>query len=205
MSAKALVRRSRSEDRGSQKSAQPNHRRAPPQFEPTFPSQRRSPQPTAVALRSSPRPSRTRPPPAMADVSDSAINTAYEDVRSDKSDTNWLLLDYEVRAARLPDPPTPPLTAVCDRLPCAPAAPAGRQVGQAGADRDRLRRARGAARAARRRRGVVRVRARLVRERQGVLAREVRARRLDRQVVQGHAQGQGARRVRHVRMRAARG
>lgn len=25
------------------------------------------------------------------------ILTAYQDVRSDKSDTNWLLLDYEVR------------------------------------------------------------------------------------------------------------
>ncbi|KAJ2925423.1 hypothetical protein H1R20_g11693, partial [Candolleomyces eurysporus] len=31
----------------------------------------------------------------MADVSDPAINEAYLDVRSDKSDTNWLLLDYE--------------------------------------------------------------------------------------------------------------
>lgn len=25
------------------------------------------------------------------------IHLAYQDVRSDKSDTNWLLLDYEVR------------------------------------------------------------------------------------------------------------
>jgi hypothetical protein len=25
------------------------------------------------------------------------ILTAYQDVRSDKSETNWLLLDYEVR------------------------------------------------------------------------------------------------------------
>ncbi|KAL4072493.1 hypothetical protein V8B97DRAFT_1917265 [Scleroderma yunnanense] len=33
----------------------------------------------------------------MADVSDSRLNEAYLDVRSDKSDTNWLLLDYEVR------------------------------------------------------------------------------------------------------------
>ncbi|KAL4079628.1 hypothetical protein J3A83DRAFT_4085872 [Scleroderma citrinum] len=31
----------------------------------------------------------------MADVSDSRLNEAYLDVRSDKSDTNWLLLDYE--------------------------------------------------------------------------------------------------------------
>ncbi|KAF8137507.1 ADF-like domain-containing protein [Boletus edulis] len=31
----------------------------------------------------------------MADVSDEGINQAYLDVRSDKSDTNWLLLDYE--------------------------------------------------------------------------------------------------------------
>jgi len=31
----------------------------------------------------------------MADVTDPAINEAYLDVRSDKSDTNWLLLDYE--------------------------------------------------------------------------------------------------------------
>jgi len=31
----------------------------------------------------------------MADLSDPAINEAYLDVRSDKSDTNWLLLDYE--------------------------------------------------------------------------------------------------------------
>ncbi|KAH7886945.1 hypothetical protein F5I97DRAFT_1936533 [Phlebopus sp. FC_14] len=31
----------------------------------------------------------------MADVSDPKINEAYLDVRSDKSDTNWLLLDYE--------------------------------------------------------------------------------------------------------------
>jgi len=30
----------------------------------------------------------------MADVTDSKINDAYEDVRS-KSDTNWVLLDYE--------------------------------------------------------------------------------------------------------------
>ncbi|KAI9569955.1 ADF-like domain-containing protein [Boletus coccyginus] len=31
----------------------------------------------------------------MADVSDQGITQAYLDVRSDKSDTNWLLLDYE--------------------------------------------------------------------------------------------------------------
>ncbi|OAX42615.1 actin depolymerizing protein [Rhizopogon vinicolor AM-OR11-026] len=31
----------------------------------------------------------------MADVSDFKIDEAYQDVRSDKSDTNWLLLDYE--------------------------------------------------------------------------------------------------------------
>jgi len=31
----------------------------------------------------------------MADVSDPKIEEAYLDVRSDKSDTNWLLLDYE--------------------------------------------------------------------------------------------------------------
>ncbi|KAI0052137.1 ADF-like domain-containing protein [Auriscalpium vulgare] len=31
----------------------------------------------------------------MADVSDPKINEAYEDVRSSKSDTNWLLVDYE--------------------------------------------------------------------------------------------------------------
>jgi len=31
----------------------------------------------------------------MADVSDPNIQEAYLDVRSDKSDTNWLLLDYE--------------------------------------------------------------------------------------------------------------
>jgi len=31
----------------------------------------------------------------MADVSDSEISTAYEEVRSNKTDTNWLLLDYE--------------------------------------------------------------------------------------------------------------
>ncbi|KAH9478667.1 Coactosin [Psilocybe cubensis] len=31
----------------------------------------------------------------MADVSDSLINEAYLEVRDDKSDTNWLLLDYE--------------------------------------------------------------------------------------------------------------
>jgi len=30
----------------------------------------------------------------MADVSDEKIKEAYEDVRSNKSDTNWLLLDY---------------------------------------------------------------------------------------------------------------
>ncbi|BGP24564.1 hypothetical protein JCM10295v2_003482 [Rhodotorula toruloides] len=30
----------------------------------------------------------------MADVSDSAIKDAYEAVRSDKDETNWLLLDY---------------------------------------------------------------------------------------------------------------
>lgn len=29
---------------------------------------------------------------------------AYQDVRADKTDTNWLLLDYEVRA---PDPRAP--------------------------------------------------------------------------------------------------
>lgn len=49
----------------------------------------------------------------MADVSDAKINegtfvnynmfrlphegSAYEDVRSNKSDTNWVLIDYEVR------------------------------------------------------------------------------------------------------------
>ncbi|KZT25711.1 ADF-like domain-containing protein [Neolentinus lepideus HHB14362 ss-1] len=31
----------------------------------------------------------------MADLSDPAINEAYLDVRSDKSETTWLLLDYE--------------------------------------------------------------------------------------------------------------
>ncbi|KAL1757460.1 hypothetical protein FB107DRAFT_259697 [Schizophyllum commune] len=31
----------------------------------------------------------------MADVSDPAIIEAYNDVRSDKTDTKWLLLDYE--------------------------------------------------------------------------------------------------------------
>ncbi|KAF7795662.1 hypothetical protein EIP86_006827 [Pleurotus ostreatoroseus] len=31
----------------------------------------------------------------MADVSDSKIDEAYQDVRSDKTETNWLLLDYE--------------------------------------------------------------------------------------------------------------
>ncbi|KAN0131639.1 hypothetical protein V8E53_010481 [Lactarius tabidus] len=31
----------------------------------------------------------------MADVSDSKINEAYEEVRSSKSDVNWVLIDYE--------------------------------------------------------------------------------------------------------------
>jgi len=31
----------------------------------------------------------------MADLTDPAISAAYEEVRSLKSDTNWLLLDYE--------------------------------------------------------------------------------------------------------------
>ncbi|KAJ7359144.1 actin depolymerizing protein [Mycena albidolilacea] len=31
----------------------------------------------------------------MADLNDPAIDAAYQDVRSDKTDTNWLLLDYE--------------------------------------------------------------------------------------------------------------
>ncbi|KAF8884912.1 actin depolymerizing protein [Gymnopilus junonius] len=31
----------------------------------------------------------------MADVSDASIDQAYQDVRSDKTETNWLLLDYE--------------------------------------------------------------------------------------------------------------
>ncbi|KAF7984689.1 hypothetical protein HWV62_12976 [Athelia sp. TMB] len=31
----------------------------------------------------------------MADVSDPKIQETYEDVRNDKTDTNWLLLDYE--------------------------------------------------------------------------------------------------------------
>ncbi|KAF4618657.1 hypothetical protein D9613_009946 [Agrocybe pediades] len=31
----------------------------------------------------------------MADLSDTSINEAYLEVRNDKSDTNWLLLDYE--------------------------------------------------------------------------------------------------------------
>jgi len=31
----------------------------------------------------------------MADLSDPSIDEAYQDVRSDKTDTNWLLLDYE--------------------------------------------------------------------------------------------------------------
>ncbi|KAF7344523.1 Actin depolymerizing protein [Mycena sanguinolenta] len=34
----------------------------------------------------------------MADVSDPKIDEAYQDVRADKSETNWLLLDYEVGA-----------------------------------------------------------------------------------------------------------
>ncbi len=32
----------------------------------------------------------------MADLSDPAINEAYLDVRNDKSETTWMLLDYEV-------------------------------------------------------------------------------------------------------------
>ncbi|KAJ3742724.1 ADF-like domain-containing protein [Lentinula detonsa] len=31
----------------------------------------------------------------MAELSDPKIAEAYEDVRSDKTDTNWLLIDYE--------------------------------------------------------------------------------------------------------------
>ncbi|PIL23508.1 hypothetical protein GSI_14820 [Ganoderma sinense ZZ0214-1] len=31
----------------------------------------------------------------MADLSDPKIDEAYQDVRADKSETNWLLLDYE--------------------------------------------------------------------------------------------------------------
>ena len=31
----------------------------------------------------------------MADVSDPTIAAAYDDVRNDKSETSWLLLDYE--------------------------------------------------------------------------------------------------------------
>ncbi|KAF7316371.1 ADF-like domain-containing protein [Mycena indigotica] len=31
----------------------------------------------------------------MADCTDPAIDAAYQDVRSDKSETNWVLLDYE--------------------------------------------------------------------------------------------------------------
>jgi len=31
----------------------------------------------------------------MADLSASTIQDAYQDVRNDKTDTNWLLLDYE--------------------------------------------------------------------------------------------------------------
>jgi len=31
----------------------------------------------------------------MADLSDQQIQDAYQDVRSDKTDTNWVLLDYE--------------------------------------------------------------------------------------------------------------
>ena len=31
----------------------------------------------------------------MADVSDPAIAAAYDDVRNDKTETSWLLLDYE--------------------------------------------------------------------------------------------------------------
>jgi len=31
----------------------------------------------------------------MADITDPTINEAYLEVRDDKSDTNWLLLDYE--------------------------------------------------------------------------------------------------------------
>ncbi|PAV15378.1 ADF-like domain-containing [Pyrrhoderma noxium] len=34
-------------------------------------------------------------PLVMADLSDEKISEAYLDVRSDKSDTNWLLLDFE--------------------------------------------------------------------------------------------------------------
>jgi len=31
----------------------------------------------------------------MADLTDPSIDEAYQEVRNDKSDTNWLLLDYE--------------------------------------------------------------------------------------------------------------
>ncbi|KNZ57136.1 hypothetical protein VP01_2232g4 [Puccinia sorghi] len=31
----------------------------------------------------------------MADVQDSSIQEAYDDVRNDKTETNWLLLNYE--------------------------------------------------------------------------------------------------------------
>ncbi|KAL1949230.1 hypothetical protein VTO73DRAFT_11036 [Trametes versicolor] len=41
------------------------------------------------------RPSVERLSPVMADLSDPKIDEAYQDVRADKTDTNWLLLDYE--------------------------------------------------------------------------------------------------------------
>ncbi|GAA99221.1 uncharacterized protein L969DRAFT_60497 [Mixia osmundae IAM 14324] len=37
----------------------------------------------------------------MADVSDPAIQAAYEDVRSDAKPTNWLLLDYGEKGDKL--------------------------------------------------------------------------------------------------------
>lgn len=37
----------------------------------------------------------SRSPSAMADVAAPEIRESYEDVRNDKTETNWLLLDYE--------------------------------------------------------------------------------------------------------------
>ncbi|KAG5643637.1 hypothetical protein DXG03_000563 [Asterophora parasitica] len=37
----------------------------------------------------------------MADLSDPKIDAAYQDVRSDKSETNWLLLDYKGNTDKL--------------------------------------------------------------------------------------------------------
>lgn len=112
--------------------------------------------------------------------------TAYQDVRSDKSDTNWLLIDYEVNLLNNNSNSLILIEHDDMHLPWAVW-----PFRQAADDSNWQRRSDGATRAPRRFQGFLRVCSSPVCEWQGVYQGEIHSRYLDWPRVQSHAQSQG--------------